>query len=69
MHQIREDLWETRADSPFPGLTTHAYLWTGGPAGNVLFYSTMTADDFAAIEDSAVWHTNTSPIATRPDPC
>ena len=51
MHRIREDLWETRADSPFPGLTTHAYLWTGGPAGNVLFYSTLTADDFAAIED------------------
>ncbi len=50
MRQIREDLWETRADSPFPGLTTHAYLWTGGPAGNVLFYSTMTADDFAAID-------------------
>ena len=35
MRQIRSDLWETRVDSPFPGLTTHAYLWTGGPDGNV----------------------------------
>lgn len=42
MRPIRSDLWETQVDSPFPGLTTHAYLWTGGPEGNVLFYSTMT---------------------------
>ncbi|MGW0160013.1 MBL fold metallo-hydrolase [Mycobacterium sp. NPDC003323] len=46
MRQIRTDLWETRVDNPFPGLTTHAYLWTGAPAGNVLFYSTATADEF-----------------------
>jgi glyoxylase-like metal-dependent hydrolase (beta-lactamase superfamily II) len=50
MQQLRPDLWETRADSPFPGLTTHAYLWTGGPSGNVLFYSTMTDADFAEID-------------------
>ena len=50
MRQLRPDLWETRADSPFPGLTTHAYLWTGGPSGNVLFYSTLTDADFAEIE-------------------
>lgn len=36
MKQVLSDLWETRTDSPFPGLTTHAYLWT--PA-NILFYS------------------------------
>lgn len=50
MRPIRADLWETRADSPFPGLTTHAYLWTGGEYGNVLFYSTLTDDDFDDIE-------------------
>lgn len=50
MRQIRSDLWETRQDSPFPGLTTHAYLWTGGPDGNVLFYSTQTEADFAELQ-------------------
>jgi hydroxyacylglutathione hydrolase len=51
MRQIRPDLWETRADAPFPGLTTHAYLWTplgagpAGPAGNVLFYNTAGDED------------------------
>lgn len=46
MRPIRADLWETRVDSPFPGLTTHAYLWTGGPDGNVLFYGMATDADF-----------------------
>jgi len=46
--RIREDLWQTRLDSPFPGLTTHAYLWQG-PQGNVLFYSPATDADFDAI--------------------
>lgn len=50
MRPIRSDLWETRVDSPFPGLTTHAYLWTGGPDGNVLFYGTQTDADFDDIE-------------------
>lgn len=50
MRQIRSDLWETRVDSPFPGLTTHAYLWTGGPDGNVLFYSPATDADFDALD-------------------
>lgn len=50
MQHIRHDLWETRVDSPFPGLTTHAYLWTGGPHGNVLFYSPATDADFDAID-------------------
>ncbi len=27
MRQVLADLWETGTDSPFPGLTTHAYLW------------------------------------------
>lgn len=46
MKHVLTDLWETRTDSPFPGLTTHAYLWT--PA-NVLFYSTATDADFDAL--------------------
>lgn len=46
MRPIRADLWETRVDNPYPGLTTHAYLWTGGPGGNVLFYGTQTDADF-----------------------
>jgi hydroxyacylglutathione hydrolase len=47
--QIREDLYQTRMDSPFPGLTTHAYLWLR-PAGNVLFYSPATDDEFDALD-------------------
>lgn len=50
MRPIRTDLWEARVDSPFPGLTTHAYLWTGGPDGNVLFYGTQTDADFDEFE-------------------
>lgn len=48
MRQVLKDLWETRTDSPFPGLTTHAYLWT---PRNVLFYSTATDADFDALDD------------------
>lgn len=49
MTQIRTDLWETRTDTPFPGLTTHAYLWTpGGP--NALFYCPAGDADFAALD-------------------
>jgi hydroxyacylglutathione hydrolase len=49
MTQIRDDLWETRTDSPLPGLTTHAYLWRR-PTGNVLFYSPATDADFDTID-------------------
>jgi glyoxylase-like metal-dependent hydrolase (beta-lactamase superfamily II) len=49
MTQIRDDLWQTRTDAPFPGLTTHAYLWRG-PSGNILFYSPASDADFDAIE-------------------
>ena len=47
--QIRDDLFQTRMDSPFPGLTTHAYLWRR-PAGNVLFYSPATDAEFDTID-------------------
>lgn len=39
MRRIQSDLWETDVESPFPGLTTHAYLLTRDE-GNVLFYNT-----------------------------
>lgn len=39
MKQVQDDVWETETESPFPGLTTHAYLLTR-PDGNVLFYNT-----------------------------
>jgi len=48
--RIRADLWQTRMDSPFPGLTTHSYLWRG-PSGNMLFYSPATDADFDAIAE------------------
>ena len=50
MTQLRSDLWQTRTESPFPGLTTHAYLWRG-PRGNILFYSPVSDADFEAIEE------------------
>lgn len=48
--QINDDLFETRMDSPLPGLTTHAYLWRR-PRGNVLFYSPATEAEFDAIDE------------------
>jgi len=50
LKKIREDLWETQGESPFPRLTTHAYLWTPPSRDNVLFYSTVTDADFDEIE-------------------
>lgn len=50
MQPIRADLFQTRVDHPYPGLTTHAYLWTGGPDGNVLFYGTQSDADFDELE-------------------
>lgn len=50
MRQIRPDLWETAPDSPFPGLTTHAYLWTPPSGGNVLFYNTAGSAELDEIE-------------------
>ncbi len=47
MRQVLKDLWETQTDSPFPGLTTHAYLWT---EPNALFYSVATDAEFADLE-------------------
>jgi hydroxyacylglutathione hydrolase len=51
MKQIRPDLWETRSHSPFPGLNTHAYLWTPAHGENVMFYSPGTDDDLGTVAD------------------
>ncbi len=50
MRQILSDLWETAVESPFPGLTTHAYLWTRDD-GNVLFYNTSQQQDIRQMAD------------------
>ncbi|MCH4564573.1 MBL fold metallo-hydrolase [Halomonas sp. EGI 63088] len=39
MQRVQPDVWETEVESPFPGLTVHAYLLVR-EAGNVLFYNT-----------------------------
>ena len=44
MRRVFADLWETSSDNPFPGLTTHAYLWRS--ARNVLFYSVASDSEF-----------------------
>ena len=44
MKQVLADVWETHVESPFPGLTTHAYLLTRD-MGNVLFYNTSRQAD------------------------
>lgn len=49
--RIREDLWETQAFSPAPGLTTHAYLWTPPSGRNVLFFSPGDGEDFDEIAE------------------
>ncbi|WP_216204668.1 MBL fold metallo-hydrolase [Amycolatopsis aidingensis] len=48
---IRTDLWQTQTFAPFPGLSTHAYLWTAPSGGNILFYSPGRSDDFDAIDE------------------
>jgi len=51
VRQVCDDLWETRADAPFPGLTTHAYLWTPPSAENVLFYATAGDAEFDDLDE------------------
>lgn len=48
MKQIMTDLWETAVESPFPGLTTHAYFLQR-EGGNVLFYNTGLAPEIEAL--------------------
>lgn len=39
VQQVQPDLWETKVESPFRGLYTHAYLLIR-EEGNILFYNT-----------------------------
>lgn len=48
MKQLYPDLWQTTAEHPFPGLTTHAYLYLR-PGGNVLFYGSGLPEDHQRI--------------------
>ena len=49
LRAVADDLWETPPDNPFPGLTTHAYLWTPVGRETVLFYSVATERDLDAL--------------------
>ncbi|EQC2551347.1 MBL fold metallo-hydrolase [Enterobacter sichuanensis] len=49
MQQIYPDLWQTEAEHPFFGVTSHAYLLLRDD-GNILFYSFGRSQDHARIE-------------------
>ncbi len=49
MKEIYPDLWQTEAEHPFFGVTSHAYLLLHD-GGNVLFYSSGKSEDYAKIE-------------------
>ena len=44
MKQIYSDLWQTLAEHPYHGVTTHAYLLVQD-AGNILFYSSGLSEE------------------------
>jgi hydroxyacylglutathione hydrolase len=48
MKQIYPDLWQTQAEHPFFGVTSHAYLLVR-ETGNVLFYSTGLSQEYDKI--------------------
>ncbi|VWC60973.1 Hydroxyacylglutathione hydrolase [Burkholderia lata] len=50
MKQLFPDLWQTRPEHPFQGVTSHAYLLTR-PNGNILFYGTGVQEDLQPIRD------------------
>jgi len=50
MKQIYPDLWQTRAEHPFQGVTTHAYLLMRD-AGNILFYSSGLPEEHQHIRE------------------
>jgi len=50
MKQIREDLWETSSESPFPGMYTHAYLLKC-KTSNILIYNTSNENDLDLIQE------------------
>ena len=48
MNQLYEDLWQTRLETPFAGVQTHAYLLLSSKC-NVLLYNTGHADEIQHI--------------------
>ena len=48
MEQIYPDLWQTRAEHPFPSVTSHAYLLVRDN-GNILFYSSGLREEYQHI--------------------
>lgn len=49
MKQIYPDLWQTRAEHPFAGVTSHAYLLVR-ETGNILFYNSGIREEYEHIE-------------------
>jgi hydroxyacylglutathione hydrolase len=47
--QIYPDLWQTEAEHPFHGVSSHAYLLVRD-TGNILFYSTGMEEEFAQMK-------------------
>ncbi|MBV9458876.1 MAG: MBL fold metallo-hydrolase [Bradyrhizobium sp.] len=50
MKQIFPDLWQTRAEHPFAGVTSHAYLLVRD-TGNILLYSSGLRDEYQNIKE------------------
>ncbi len=50
MKQIYPDLWQTRAEHPFFGVTSHAYLLVRD-TGNILFYSSGLREEYEHIQE------------------
>jgi glyoxylase-like metal-dependent hydrolase (beta-lactamase superfamily II) len=50
MKQIFPDLWQTRAEHPFAGVTSHAYLFVRD-TGNILLYSSGLRDEYQHIKE------------------
>jgi hydroxyacylglutathione hydrolase len=51
MERIRDDLFATEAEHPFPGLVTRAYLLVTPDDGNVLLYNTTHAHELDAMAE------------------
>ncbi|OKO77632.1 MBL fold metallo-hydrolase [Bradyrhizobium sp. NAS96.2] len=50
MKQIFPDLWQTRAEHPFAGVTSHAYLLVRD-TGNILLYSSGLREEYQHIKE------------------
>ena len=50
MKQIFRDLWQTRAEHPFSGVTSHAYLLVRD-TGNILLYSSGLRDEYQPMKE------------------